>query len=795
MRIYFQKQTKYFLIIFISLFCFTEQAKAQFTITDNFRSSSVPGVVIGDNAKFTSGDEDPVNAGWLRLTSDGNDQKGYAYVNKSFPSTLGVVIDFEYTMWRTIADNTYHGADGISVFLFDAMYGPGNFSLGAYGGSLGYANSTQSTPPTNGVTGGYVGIGLDAYGNFARESEGKNGGSNDLSPNSIIMRGPTKGTTPGNSSTNAYLAGVTVLQNGNIVDALNSSGNAQHNVVDYNTVSSTRPTNQQFYRRVQLEIIPTGTGLYNIVVRWKTDINGAFVELMNYQTNEAPPALLKVGFAASTGGGYNNHEIRNILITTLGNMRVVKQADKDILHANAGTLSEIEYQIEVINDTPAELDEIDFTDKLTDANGDPLPNGIFDITSITTSGFLQNTVLPSPSAANPITTGEFDGTLHLAANTTGIITVKGKLNAIPEGNLLVNTASALPTTIVDEDLLNNTSVVQTPVVSENSDLVISNTVDNSCLSSSGNNFSLVVSNIGSEALQYGSRNQSTRLEVTMDLPSGVSISNLSHSGWTHSSSGNTHSFRRTSAGSLASGASLPPINYRLTSTIGSYINEVEVACSAESLTNRTNNTAEARVDPIPNPPTAVETIYYCLGDIAVPLEAVAESGNTLRWYLNEGGVVSNTPFTPNTSNPGTRTYYVSQAAPGGCESELTEITVIVLEETSAGSIGGAQEICSGTAPAPITSVQLGAGDALGTISYRWEYSVDEGQTWTTITGATQADYQPGVIDVSTSYRRITISTITGESYECESEPTNLVSIQVKDCKLISNPHIIQKTKD
>src|SRR5690554_1039271 len=159
---HFQVNIKFLLFVSV-LFFIGSQAHAQFTITDDFKGSTVQDVIIGDNAKLTSGDEDPVNAGWLRLTSDDNNQKGYAYVNKSFPSTLGVLIDFEYVQWRTRADNNYHGADGISVFLFDAQYGPGNFQLGAYGGSLGYAN--QNNEP--GVTGGYLGIGLDAYGNLA----------------------------------------------------------------------------------------------------------------------------------------------------------------------------------------------------------------------------------------------------------------------------------------------------------------------------------------------------------------------------------------------------------------------------------------------------------------------------------------------------------------------------------------------------------------------------------------------------------------------------------------------------
>src|SRR5699024_7271100 len=300
--------------------------------------------------------------------------------------------------------------------------------------------------------------------------------------------------------------------------------------------------------------------------RWKKSTStGPFEELISYETQEAPPALLKLGFGASSGGARNNHEIRNLLITTPGNLRVVKWANKDILRSVPANnnANEIEYQIEVINDTPAELDAIDFTDKLTDANGNPIPDGMFEITSITPSGFLTNTTLPNPSTGSSITTGEFDGTLHLAANATGTITVKGKLNQMPSGNLLVNTTSAFPTTIVDEDLLNNTSVVETPIVSEQSDLVITSEVDESCLVGGGNGFKLTVSNIGVLDLTYGSQTANNNLTVTTTLPSGVSLNTNSFSGtgWRHTSSGNEHTFTRTNGGTLNSGQSLPPISY------------------------------------------------------------------------------------------------------------------------------------------------------------------------------------------------------------------------------------------
>ena len=60
------------------------------------------------------------------------------------------------------------GADGISFFLQDAS-APVNY--GDAGGSLGYTCSNQNGPPTgyagyDGMVGGYLGLGIDEYGNF-----------------------------------------------------------------------------------------------------------------------------------------------------------------------------------------------------------------------------------------------------------------------------------------------------------------------------------------------------------------------------------------------------------------------------------------------------------------------------------------------------------------------------------------------------------------------------------------------------------------------------------------------------
>ena len=52
------------------------------------------------------------------------------------------------------------------------------FAVGAYGGSLGYAQMTAAggATDTNGMNGGYIGLGIDEYGNYSTANEGKIGG-------------------------------------------------------------------------------------------------------------------------------------------------------------------------------------------------------------------------------------------------------------------------------------------------------------------------------------------------------------------------------------------------------------------------------------------------------------------------------------------------------------------------------------------------------------------------------------------------------------------------------------------
>jgi len=92
-------------------------------------------------------------------------------------------------------------ADGLTFFLANASVLTSGFTPGAYGGSLGYAQKTG----INGLSGGYLGIGVDEFGNYSNPTEGRVGGTGFV-PNAIAVRGPGSGTSGYN-----YLGGTSSL--------------------------------------------------------------------------------------------------------------------------------------------------------------------------------------------------------------------------------------------------------------------------------------------------------------------------------------------------------------------------------------------------------------------------------------------------------------------------------------------------------------------------------------------------------------------------------------------------------
>lgn len=430
---------------------FLLSVSGQFTITNPLTTRDMTGIRVGDNAYLTATTGvDPNGAGWLRLTEAQPNQKGYMYVLQSFPTTLGVIADFEYKDWRNVYDS-YFGADGFSVYLFDATVTDANFKLGGYGGSLGYA--TYSNPPgTTGLSGGYLGVGLDAYGNYANNGENRNGAApantlnSGMLPNAFVLRGPTSSTY---TNSNIYLASTPLGDRSGTVDDIR-----QRNEIDYNIITAARPANNIFYRRVQVIITKPGND-YVVTVKWRKENQNDFTQVLSYTLSSSAypiPANLKLGFSASTGGGFNFQEIRNIILTTPGNLRVDSRSDS-YFTCNDNT-STITFKVEVSNDTNAALNNISYNGKIVDDNNNVLDMSKFSITSLSTVGFTNSNLPTSGFTSNTIT-----GMVGLNAKTSGIITVTGKYYKKGIGNnrnfKLVSDVSS--SQITDTDLTNNTA--------------------------------------------------------------------------------------------------------------------------------------------------------------------------------------------------------------------------------------------------------------------------------------------------------------------------------------------------
>ncbi len=87
-----------------------------------------------------------------------------------------------------------------------------------------------------------------------------------------------------------------------------------------------------------------------------------------------------------------------------------------------------------------------------------------------------------------------------------------------------------------------------------------------------------------------------------------------------------------------------------------------------------------------------------------------------------------------------------------------------------GSISGTQTICSGGDPSILSNSIAGEGS-----TYQWESSVSPFSSWTEISGATSANYDPPAgITETTQYRRISIT-----SDGCESNPSNTVQVSIE----------------
>ncbi len=268
---------RFFLAALAAAFAIVGTAEAStdppFPLTESFASSTAPGWTLGGSATLTAPGTDTAGNGWLRLTGATTNQAGYAFYDTAFPSAKGASVEFDYATYGGT------GADGLTFFLYDGATTAAQFQIGAFGGSLGYAPCSTGSKP--GLNNAYIGVGFDEFGNFTNlqstcGTAGPVAGAptdNTARPNFVAVRGSEANNYP-------LLAGAATSQ------ALTATrANARH---------------------VSISVLPDGK--LNVFIRYP---DGTFQQIVNNKQLPTSPATLKLGFAGSTGGSTNIHEIHN----------------------------------------------------------------------------------------------------------------------------------------------------------------------------------------------------------------------------------------------------------------------------------------------------------------------------------------------------------------------------------------------------------------------------------------------------------------------------------------------------
>ncbi|WP_281226384.1 hypothetical protein [Flavobacterium aquiphilum] len=112
----------------------------------------------------------------------------------------------------------------------------------------------------------------------------------------------------------------------------------------------------------------------------------------------------------------------------------------------------------------------------------------------------------------------------------------------------------------------------------------------------------------------------------------------------------------------------------------------------------------------------------------------------------------------------------------GCSAN-SNVIVVTPNDIAPGTIAGNQTVCIGADPVAFTSTTSGSGG--GTVTYQWQNNTTgcDG-AFTNISGATSETYDPGVVSVTTYYRRVATSTLNGVACSANS---NCLTVNAQIC--------------
>lgn len=292
--------------------------------------------------------QDADGSGALRLTTNAGNAVGSVFSTVSLPTSQGLDVRFDTYQFNALSPDP---ADGIAFAL--AATDPANPAppsvTGPLGGSLGYS----ATPSLAGLPYGYLGFGLDAWGNFSNTqfSGGDCAAGSGLIagkayPEALVVHGP------GNGLSGYCVIDSSATDNGAHSTGGGNSGGTVSNLPSAQVVDASKATTRPVPVPVEIAINPaatastTASGLTVPARGWLfaatplTSSGAAGTQVVRTGTLPAAPAgfpagwinpttqlpyQLTYGWSASTGGANEIHQINQLHSTTLNGPLAVLQ--------------------------------------------------------------------------------------------------------------------------------------------------------------------------------------------------------------------------------------------------------------------------------------------------------------------------------------------------------------------------------------------------------------------------------------------------------------------------------------
>ncbi|QKE65517.1 hypothetical protein HNE05_19865 [Aquipseudomonas campi] len=221
----------------------------------------------------------------MRLTSNQGNVSTSSTLQRLFPAAGNYIqVQFKYYAYNG------SGADGVAVVLSDATVTP---QPGAFGGPLGYGTRGDAANP--GFAGGWLGVGIDEYGNFSVEGGGN---PQQQRPDSVAIRGSS---ATGGTSGYRYIAGTPAGLSPGVDNAASTAAAPGH---IYRITMDGRFSNEA---RVTVER-DSGAGF--VVLNGLNAVN-----VLAAANSQAPlPSDFYLSLTGSTGGSTNIHELDDLQV-------------------------------------------------------------------------------------------------------------------------------------------------------------------------------------------------------------------------------------------------------------------------------------------------------------------------------------------------------------------------------------------------------------------------------------------------------------------------------------------------